>query len=201
MYRKFIKPFIDICLALIALLINLPIILLLLILIPIFIGGNPIYIAPRGGKGGTVFNMFKFKSMNEKKDENGVLLPDDKRITKFGALIRKLSLDELPQFFNILKGDMSFIGPRPFHASYLPIYNEHQRRRHEVKPGITGWAQTHGRNALSWNEKFELDIWYIDHLNPKIDLKILFLTFLKVLKYKDINKEGYISSTLFTGNN
>lgn len=201
MYTLIIKPLLDFILSLIGLLLTLPFFVILSICIPIFIGGNPIYKTKRAGKNGRPFFMYKFRSMNDKKDKNGVLLPDSERITKLGSLLRKLSIDELPQFINILKGEMSFIGPRPLITDFLPIYNQYQYRRHEVKPGITGWAQTHGRNSISWNEKFTLDVWYVDHVSFLIDLKISFLTCLRIFRFSEVNKEGYISADMFTGNN
>jgi lipopolysaccharide/colanic/teichoic acid biosynthesis glycosyltransferase len=201
MYILIIKPVLDFLLAIVGLVLSLPFFLILSVLIPIFIGGNPLYKTTRGGKGGRQFSMYKFRSMNDRKDEHGVLLPDSERLTKFGSFIRKMSIDELPQFINILKGDMSFIGPRPLFADFIPLYNQHQMRRHEVKPGITGWAQTHGRNTISWNKKFELDIWYVDHVSFMIDLKITYLTCLRILRFSEVNQKGHVSSEMFLGDN
>jgi lipopolysaccharide/colanic/teichoic acid biosynthesis glycosyltransferase len=154
----------------------------------------------RPGKNEKTFEIIKFKSMNDKKDTNGQLLPDADRITKFGQFVRKTSLDEIPQLLNVLKGDMSLIGPRPLLVSYLPLYSEEQRKRHLVRPGITGWAQVNGRNAISWQKKFEYDVWYVDNRSFMIDLKIFWLTFLKVVKRDDISSETSATMEIFTGN-
>src|SRR5690606_31873546 len=142
--------------------------------------GRPFFLQPRPGKGGEVFKIIKFKTMNDKKDADGNLLSDAERLTPIGAFIRKTSLDEIPQLINVLKGDMSLIGPRPLLVQYLPLYNEFQKRRHEVRPGMTGWAQVNGRNTISWDKKFEYDVWYVDHLSFLLDMKILLLTIKKV---------------------
>lgn len=155
----------------------------------------------RPGKNGKLFRILKFKTMTDEKDSNGTPLPDEKRLTSIGKFLRRLSLDELPQLINVLKGDMSFVGPRPLLIQYLPLYSEKQARRHEVRPGITGWAQCHGRNAISWTEKFELDVWYVDHCSFGLDMKIIILTAWKVLKREGITKDGQATTDFFTGNN
>ena len=160
---------------------------------------DPIFVQERIGINEVRFRIFKFKSMLDTKDKNGLLLPDDQRLTSIGKVIRKTSLDELPQLFNILKGDMSFIGPRPLLVEYLPLYNEHQQRRHIVKPGITGWAQVNGRNAISWEDKFNLDVWYVDNFSFTLDIKILFLTILKVLKRDGVSSTDSTTMTKFKG--
>lgn len=162
--------------------------------------GKPFFFQSRPGKGGKIFKIIKFKTMNDRKDSNGDLLPDSKRLTKIGALVRKTSLDELPQLLNVLIGDMSLVGPRPLLIEYLPLYNFEQGRRHNVRPGITGWAQVNGRNAISWNEKFNLDVWYVDNLSFNLDLKILLLTFKKVFKSEGINASANVTMEKFTGN-
>jgi len=160
---------------------------------------SPFYLQQRTGKGGKSFVVIKFKTMEDKRDSSGRLLPDSKRLTKIGKLLRAFSLDELPQLFNVLKGDMSLVGPRPLLPEYLPLYNERQARRHEVRPGITGWAQINGRNNLSWEEKFEMDVWYVDNISFKLDMKILFLTIVKVLKREGINAGENITMEKFKG--
>jgi lipopolysaccharide/colanic/teichoic acid biosynthesis glycosyltransferase len=180
-----------------------------IILLPVFIvvilsllitnNGKPFFFQLRPGLHGKVFKMIKFKTMNDKKDNGGNLLPDSKRLTRMGKFIRKTSLDEIPQLLNVIKGDMSLIGPRPLLVEYLPLYNNYQKRRHEVKPGITGWAQVNGRNAISWEMKFEYDVWYVDHLSFLLDIKIFFLTIKKVFKSEGINQNGYATMPLFKG--
>lgn len=187
MYRKIIKPLLDFVFSGILFLFLIPVFILIIILLSISYHGNPFFIQLRPGKNQKIFKILKFKTMNESKDANGNLLPDEQRLTGIGSWIRKLSLDELPQLINVIKGDMSFIGPRPLLTGYLPLYNSFQNRRHEVKPGITGWAQVNGRNSITWNEKFELDVWYVDHISLITDLKILYLTLLKVIKREGIN--------------
>nr|WP_252736922.1 sugar transferase [Zobellia galactanivorans] len=199
-YRYFFKRLIDFIMALSILTLALPIILLVVLFLGIANRGSIFFVQKRPGKDGKIFTILKFKTMNDKKDANGNLLPDEKRLTSAGKFIRKTSLDELPQLLNVLKGDMSLIGPRPLLVSYLPLYNDYQRRRHEVKPGITGWAQVNGRNAISWNKKFEYDVWYVDHISFPLDLKILFLTVLKVVKTDGISSDTSATMELFTGN-
>jgi lipopolysaccharide/colanic/teichoic acid biosynthesis glycosyltransferase len=178
------------------LLVLLPVIYLLIL----FSGGRPvIFTQARGGYQGKPFNIYKFCSMNNKKDAHGQLLPDKQRLTRLGSFLRKTSLDELPSLYNVLKADMSLVGPRPFIADYLPLYNTHQRRRHDVKPGITGWAQINGRNGISWSQKFELDLWYVDHCGFALDVKILWLTLIKVFKRQNVNADEQVGMERFTG--
>ena len=170
-----------------------------LVLLTIANLGSPFFIQTRPGKNGDYFNIIKFKTMNDKTDENGELYPDDIRLTTIGKIVRKTSLDELPQLLNVIKGDMSFVGPRPLLPEYLPLYSKEQARRHEVKPGITGWAQVNGRNAISWQEKFKLDVWYVDHQSFILDLKILFKTVKKIFISEGISAEGQATTTRFKG--
>ncbi len=200
MYKKIIKRFLDFIIALIGLILILP--LFVLVIVGLFFAnhGKPFFFQLRPGKNGQLFKIIKFKTMNDKKDENGNLLSDDYRLTKIGAFVRKTSLDEIPQLLNVLKGDMSLIGPRPLLPEYLPLYNESQRRRHEVKPGITGWAQVNGRNAISWEQKFEYDVWYVENVSFLLDLKILYQTIKKVFKREGITAENSVSAEAFKGN-
>jgi len=200
MYKNFVKRIIDLLIALLVLLITLPLILLAFIVLFFANQGSPFFVQKRPGKGGRIFNIIKFKTMNDAKDKNGHLLPDAARLTAVGKLIRKMSIDELPQLINVLKGDMSLIGPRPLLTEYLPLYSEFQMRRHEVKPGITGWSQVNGRNALSWLERFEMDVWYVDHISFALDLRIIFITILKVVKSDGISGEGTQTMEKFKGN-
>lgn len=199
MYRYIIKPIFDFIIALIGLLILSPIFLVLMIILWIVNDGNPFFYQLRPGKGQRIFKIIKFKTMNDRCDASGHLLPDAERLTKIGAFIRKTSLDEIPQLLNVLKGDMSIIGPRPLLSQYLPLYNETQKRRHEVKSGITGWAQVNGRNAISWEKKFELDVWYVDHLSFTLDFKILLLTLKKVFIREGISQGGQATMEEFKG--
>ncbi|WP_276169217.1 sugar transferase [Zobellia alginiliquefaciens] len=199
MYRHFFKRLIDFILALSILVLTSPIILLVIIFLGIANHGNIFFVQSRPGKNGKVFKILKFKTMNDKKDASGNLLPDEVRLTTAGKFVRKTSLDELPQLLNVLKGDMSLIGPRPLLVSYLPLYSDFQKRRHEVKPGITGWAQVNGRNAISWDKKFEYDVSYVDHLTFILDLKILVKTVLKVIKSDGISSDTSATMELFTG--
>lgn len=200
MYKNFFKPIIDFSLAFVGLLLLSPIFLVVLILLIIANQGKPFFFQLRPGKDGEIFKIIKFKTMNDKKDKKGNLLPDADRLTKVGAFVRKTSLDELPQLINVLKGDMSLIGPRPLLPNYLELYNDFQRRRNEVKPGITGWAQVNGRNTISWEKKFEYDVWYVDHMSFLLDLKIIFLTIKKVFISEGITQEGHVTSEEFKGN-
>ncbi len=195
------KIFHDFLFAFVLLIVLSPIFLAITIFLAFANNGKPFFVQTRGGKDQKVFNVIKFRTMNEKKDKNGDLLPDEKRITKVGTFVRKTSLDELPQLLNVLKGDMSLVGPRPFLSEYLKIYNDHQKKRHDVRPGITGWAQVNGRNVLTYNEKIEFDIWYVNHLNLLLDIKILYLTFLNTIRAKNISKEGEIIGEKFNGKN
>lgn len=191
MYASFLKRLIDFSIALILLIFISPILLLVTILLYFFNeGAGAFFLQERPGYKGKIFKIVKFKTMNERKDENGKLLPDVQRITRFGSFVRNTSLDELPQLINVLKGDMALIGPRPLLVKYLPLYSPEQMRRHDVRPGISGWAQCHGRNNLSWSEKFKLDVWYVDHVSLKTDIEIIITTIKKVLFKEDINKQG-----------
>ena len=201
MYNPYIKRLIDFIAALVGILLLSPVIILLVILLFIANQGKPFFFQQRPGKRGQIFSIVKFKSMNDRKDVNGELLPFEQRITKTGAFIRKYSLDEIPQLFNVLKGDMSLVGPRPLLVKYLPLYSDFQKRRHDVKPGITGWAQVNGRNTISWEAKFKLDVWYTENVSLKTDIKILLLTIKKVLFKEDINSGENINMPTFTGNN
>ena len=200
MYRSFFKPIFDIISALIVFTILFPIFLAIFILLLINNNGKPFFFQKRPGKDKKIFKVIKFKTMTDKKDSNGDFLPDGKRLTGVGKFIRKTSLDELPQLINVLKGDMSIIGPRPLLPEYLPLYNEIQKKRHDVKPGITGWAQVNGRNAISWQKKFELDVWYVNNISFKLDVKIILKTISKVIKSEDINTANQATTVRFKGN-
>ncbi|WP_038335953.1 sugar transferase [Empedobacter falsenii] len=201
MYKHFFKRIFDFFIALVG----------LILLLPIFIGvtiglyfanqGKPFFFQARPGLNEKIFKIIKFKTMNDKKDVNGNLLPDSERLTPIGAFVRKTSLDEIPQLINVLKGDMAIIGPRPLLPQYLPLYDEVQKRRHEVRPGITGWAQVNGRNAISWAKKFELDVWYVDNISLILDFKIFFLTIKKVIVREGIAATGQATTEAFNGNN
>ena len=190
MYKKFFKRFLDIIISLISLIILSPVMLIVAILVRIKLGSPIIFKQERPGKNEKIFKLYKFRSMSDKKDENGNLLPDTKRLTKFGKILRSTSLDELPELVNILKGDMSLIGPRPLAVSYLPYYNEKEKHRHDVRPGLTGLAQINGRNALNWEKRFEYDLEYVNNITFINDLKILFKTFFKVLKRENVVTRG-----------
>jgi undecaprenyl phosphate N,N'-diacetylbacillosamine 1-phosphate transferase len=200
MYRQFIKPLFDVIVALAALIFLSPLFLAVMIFLLIANDGKPFFFQPRVGKNGRIFKVMKFKTMNDKRDANGELLPDADRITSVGKFIRKTSLDELPQLINILKGDMSLVGPRPLLVEYLPLYNERQQKRHDVTPGITGWAQVNGRNAISWDQKLEFDAWYSENQSFLLDIKIAFMTVFKVLRSEGINAEGSATVEKFKGN-
>jgi undecaprenyl phosphate N,N'-diacetylbacillosamine 1-phosphate transferase len=198
-YRNYCKGVIDFVVSFTGFCLLLPVFLLLTALLCMANQGNPFFTQRRPGKQGRIFLLVKFKTMNDRKDTSGKLLPDEMRLTRIGKFIRKTSLDELPQLINVMKGDMSLIGPRPLLVEYLPLYNEQQKRRHEVKPGITGWAQVNGRNGISWQQKFELDVWYVDHINWLLDARILWLTVKKVFKTADISQQGYATMPYFKG--
>lgn len=199
MYKSWVKPAIDVTVALMGLLVLSPVILLTIVFLGIANNGKPFFFQLRPGKDEVIFKIVKFKTMNDKKDSQGNLLPDAQRLTTIGKLVRKTSIDELPQLFNVLKGEMSIVGPRPLLTNYLHLYDDFQKRRHEVKPGITGWAQVNGRNAISWDKKFEYDVWYVEHCSFWVDLKILFKTVLKVLKSDGINSANEATIEPFNG--
>lgn len=198
-YRKFIKSPLDYLISLALIMFLFPVYLLIVVLLLIANGGKPFFFQPRPGKHGRIFYVLKFKTMNDKTDESGELLPPSRRITAVGRFLRATSLDELPQLWNVLRGDMSLIGPRPLRVEYLPLYNKEQSRRHEVRPGITGWAQVNGRNTISWEEKFKYDVWYVDNLTIGLDLKIFFLTIKKVFVREGINKGEDLTMEPFQG--
>ena len=204
MYKLFFKRLIDLFFAFAVLICLSP----LLLVVTVWLhfanhGAGAFFFQERPGKDGRIFKIVKFKTMTDDRDENGQLLPDEVRLTKVGRFVRSTSIDELPQLFNVLKGDMSLIGPRPLLVQYLPLYSPEQARRHEVRPGISGWAQCHGRNAISWTEKFKLDVWYVDHLSFWTDVKVVFITFKKVFFKEDINQVGgqWVTMDPFNGHN
>lgn len=202
MYKHFFKRIFDFTAAFLGLLVLSP--LIIGVTIGLFFAnlGKPFFFQLRPGKNGVIFTIIKFKTMNDKKDDRGNLLPDAARLTKIGTFVRNTSLDEIPQLFNVLKGDMSLIGPRPLLPQYLPLYNAFQNRRHEVKPGITGWAQINGRNAIGWSRKFDFDVWYVENMSLKLDVKIIFKTIKNVFNRDGIYMEGNISSMeAFNGKN
>ena len=204
MYKHFFKRVIDFTIALVALLIIWPILLIVAIWLHFANkGAGAFFFQERPGLHGKIFKVIKFKTMTDARDAEGTLLPDAMRLTKVGKFVRSTSIDELPQFINVLKGDMALIGPRPLLVQYLPLYSKEQARRHEVRPGISGWAQCHGRNAISWTEKFKLDVWYVDHCSLLTDLKVIFITIKKVLGREDINTTSGQSATMdyFNGHN
>lgn len=202
MYKNCFKRMIDCCLAMVAIVVLSPVMAAVAVLLAVANkGAGVVFTQTRPGKNGRLFKVMKFKTMTDERDENGILLPDAQRLTKTGKFIRSTSLDELPQLFNVLKGDMALIGPRPLLPQYLPLYSKEQARRHDVRPGITGWAQVHGRNAISWKKKFELDVWYVDHCSFWLDLKIILLTVKKVVVREGIIKEGQATTEFFNGNN
>lgn len=222
MYKHFFKRFFDFCISLIALIVICPILIVITIwlhfankkgsptpALPEEEGGGflkrwlqpVIFTQERPGKDAKIFKVIKFKTMTDERDGDGNLLPDAQRLTKVGRFVRSTSIDELPQLINVLKGDMALIGPRPLLVQYLPLYSKEQMRRHEVRPGISGWAQCHGRNAISWTEKFKLDVWYVDHVSLWTDLKVIWITIMKVLKRADINEAGQATMEAFDGSN
>ena len=201
MYRNFLKRFFDIFLSFAVLLLLSPLLLIFMVVLRFANKGAGVFFTQqRPGKGEKIFKLIKFKTMTDERDVDGKLLPDARRLTKTGKIIRSLSIDELPQLINVLKGDMSLVGPRPLLVHYLPLYNTQQKRRHEVRPGITGWAQVQGRNAVDWDKRFELDVWYVDHVSLWLDIKILWLTVLKVFKRDGINATGAATMKPFKGN-
>lgn len=200
MYRNLFKRILDFVCSLIGFIILLPIFLFLTIFLTIANNGKPFFFQQRPGKNNKIFEVVKFRTMNDKKDAQGNLLSDKDRLTSLGRFIRKTSLDEIPQLINVIKGDMSLVGPRPLLLEYLPLYNEQQIRRHEVRPGITGWAQINGRNAISWKDKFELDVWYVDNISISLDIRILLQTILKVFKSEGISSDTSLTMEKFEGN-
>lgn len=198
-YTSIIKPAMDFVCAVIGVILIAPLFLLITLLLTIANEGKPFYTQLRTGKNDVIFKIIKFRSMNDKCDASGILLPDSKRLTPVGKFIRKTSLDELPQLINVLKGDMSFIGPRPLLPEYVPLYSAEQRKRSLIKPGISGWAQVNGRNAISWEKKFELDVWYVNNRSFKLDIKILLKTVKKVFISEGINSEGNATTQIFKG--
>lgn len=198
-YALYFKRPLSVALSLALIAATLPLMALTALSLAVLLRGNPIFTQQRPGRGGKVFRILKFRTMTDRRDASGRLLPDAERLTPAGRLVRSLSLDELPQLFNVLRGEMALIGPRPLLVAYLPLYDPCQARRHEVRPGITGWAQVNGRNALSWGRKFELDVWYVDNCTFRTDLRILVLTFKNVLKRDGITSEGSVTVEPFTG--
>ena len=202
MYKHFFKRLFDFIIVLVVLIVIWPILLIVGIWLHFSNhGAGAFFLQERPGKNGKIFKVIKFKTMTDERDSSGNLLPDEQRLTPIGRFIRSTSVDELPQLINVLKGDMALIGPRPLLVQYLPLYTKEQARRHEVRPGITGWAQCHGRNSISWQEKFKLDVWYVDHVSLVVDLKIVFITIKKVLFREDINSSTSATMELFDGTN
>ena len=202
MYRNYLKRFLDFWIALIVLIAISPLLLVVTIWLHFANQGAGVFFTQeRPGKNARIFKIIKFKTMTDERDADGNLLPDEQRLTKVGSWVRSTSIDELPQLFNVLKGDMSLIGPRPLVVEYLPLYSKEQARRHEVRPGISGWAQCHGRNAISWTEKFRLDVWYVDHVSLKTDVEIVWITIRKVLRRADISEQGFATMESFNGKN
>lgn len=199
LYHTYGKRLIDLFASITALLLLLPVILLITALLCFANKGKPFFFQHRPGRNGRIFRLMKFRTMNSRKDASGNLLPDEARLTAIGKFVRKTSLDELPQLINVMKGEMSLIGPRPLLIEYLPLYSARQNRRHEVRPGITGWAQVNGRNAISWEQKFELDIWYVDHISWQLDSRIIGLTIKKVFKTEGISQQGHATMPYFKG--
>ncbi|HIB46728.1 MAG TPA: sugar transferase [Flavobacteriaceae bacterium] len=199
MYKTLVKPIGDFVTALFIFVLLLPVFLITTIVLAVVNKGNPFFVQRRPGKNERIFSIYKFRTMSNSTDAQGNLLPDAARLTTFGKLVRSSSIDEIPQLINVLIGDMSLVGPRPLLPQYLPLYTPEQRKRHLVKPGITGWAQVNGRNAISWEKKFEMDVYYVERLNFALDLKILLHTFLKVVGRKDINTEGTVTTEPFKG--
>ena len=202
MYKHVLKRLLDFWIALIVLVCISP----LLVVVGLWLhfankGAGAFFLQERPGKDGKIFKIIKYKTMTDERDAEGYLLPDEQRLTKVGSFVRSTSIDELPQLLNVLKGDMALIGPRPLLVDYLTLYSKEQARRHEVRPGISGWAQCHGRNAISWTEKFKLDVWYVDHVSLKTDLTVVWLTIQKVLRRADISEQGYATMEVFNGHN
>lgn len=202
MYKHFLKRFLDFWIALIALVCISPLLIVVMLWLHVANkGAGAFFYQERPGKDGRIFRIIKYKTMTDECGADGELLPDEQRLTKVGRFVRSTSIDELPQLINVLKGDMALIGPRPLLVQYLPLYSKEQARRHEVRPGISGWAQCHGRNAISWTEKFKLDVWYVDHVSLLTDLKVAWLTIQKVLRRADISEQGHATMEVFNGHN
>ena len=202
MYKHFFKRLLDFWIALAALVCISPVLLVVYLLLTVLNkGAGALFLQERPGLHGRIFKVVKFKTMTDERDASGALLPDEQRLTRVGRFVRSTSIDELPQLVNVLKGDMALIGPRPLLPQYLPLYSPEQARRHEVRPGISGWAQCHGRNAISWTEKFRLDVWYVDHVSLWTDIKVVWITVQKVLKRADINEAGQATMEAFNGRN
>jgi undecaprenyl phosphate N,N'-diacetylbacillosamine 1-phosphate transferase len=201
LYRNYFKRLFDFVLSLSGFCVFLPVFLLVTVALLWVNRGKPFFFQKRPGKDGRIFLLMKFKTMNDRKDPLGNLLPDEKRLTQIGKIIRKTSLDEIPQLLNVLKGDMSLIGPRPLLVDYLPLYTDYQNRRHEIKPGITGWAQVNGRNAISWEQKFDYDVWYVDNISFFLDIEIVLMTIQKVFKTEGISQQGHATMPYFKGVN
>ena len=200
MYKFFFKPLLDLVLSFLGLIISSPIFLIVFIALLLANKGKVFFLQKRPGKNEEIFKIIKFRTMNDKRDAQGNLLPDEERLTSIGKLVRKTSLDEIPQLINVLLGNMSLIGPRPLLPDYLPLYNDFQKKRHLIKPGITGWAQINGRNAVEWEKKFMFDVWYVENMSFFLDLQIMFLTLKKVLKLEGVNREGEATNIAFKGN-
>lgn len=201
MYQKFFKPILDFFIASLSLIILSPLLVVVAVLLTLVNKGNPFFFQNRPGKKEHIFKIVKFRTMSNEKDPNGDLLPDEERLTSIGKFVRKTSIDEIPQLINVIKGDMSLIGPRPLLPEYLPLYSNRQKKRHFVRPGITGWAQVNGRNSLSWEQKFEMDVWYVENLDFFLDIRIVFKTLKKVIISEGINSEGQVTTEKFKGNN
>lgn len=202
MYKRYIKRVLDFLIVFLVLLLIWPVLLIITIVLHFANkGAGAFFFQERPGKDEKIFKVIKFKTMTDERDAEGNLLPDAQRLTKVGKFVRSTSIDELPQLINVFKGDMALIGPRPLLPKYLPLYSPEQHRRHEVRPGISGWAQCHGRNAISWTEKFKLDVWYVDHCTLWTDIKVIWITIIKVLKRSDINEAGQATMEAFNGNN
>lgn len=200
MYVNFVKPLLDFVLSVIGILLSSPIFIIIFIALLISNRGHVFFLQNRPGKNEKLFKIIKFRTMNNKKDIHGILLPDAQRLTFLGRFVRKTSMDEIPQLLNVLLGNMSLIGPRPLLPEYLPLYNDFQKKRHLIKPGITGWAQINGRNAVDWEKKFMFDVWYVENMSFLLDLQIMFLTLKKVLKLEGVNREGEATNIAFKGN-
>lgn len=199
LYRSIIKPLLDFVVSLLVFIVLSPVFIVFVVLLSFANSGKPFFLQPRPGRNNRIFRVIKFKTMNDRKDKNGNLLPDADRLTPIGQFVRKTSIDEIPQLLNVIKGDMSIVGPRPLLVEYLPLYSKEQARRHSVKPGITGWAQVNGRNAISWEQKFTYDVWYVDNMSFALDFKILLLTVRNVVKSEGINSATSATMEKFTG--